>query len=370
MWRALYFGALLLGLTACATPAAPAPVAPIAPASAPAAAANPAPAAAAPAAPPPLVTVKVAEVTTLSGAAALLAVERGYFADEGIEIEMTRVDGAAQTIPHLTTGQLDAANITPSSSFFNAVNRGLPLRIVGAGGRQSPGQASGAWVLREDLAARGTVRDWADLRGLTIGMNVPNTGSYPDIVLDRTLDRAGLTRDDVQIVGLGFPDINTAFASKTIDAANHTEPYISLGENMGLLRRWRSVAEVVPDQHSGVWLYGPAFGETEAAYRFMVAYLRGARDYNDAFAYGRDKAAVVDVLTRLTTVKDPHLFDQMSFINLDPDGRIIPERIADDMQYYVSHGYTQQPVDVAQVIDMRYVDYALARLGPYKPPTP
>ncbi len=29
----------------------------------------------------------------------------------------------------------------------------------------------------------------------------------------------------------------------------------------------------------------------------------------------------------------------------------------------------QQPTDVAEVLDQRYGDYALARLGPYRPPT-
>jgi hypothetical protein len=30
----------------------------------------------------------------------------------------------------------------------------------------------------------------------------------------------------------------------------------------------------------------------------------------------------------------------------------------------------QQPIDVNQLIDNRYADYAVGRLGPYRPPTP
>jgi hypothetical protein len=94
------------------------------------------------------------------------------------------------------------------------------------------------------------------------------------------------------------------------------------------------------------------------------------RDFNDAFIYERDKPAVVDVLAQHTAVKDKRLYDQMGFNVMDPDGRIMPDRIAADVQYYLSRGYIQQPVDVAQVIDPRYTDYAVARLGPYRPPTP
>jgi NitT/TauT family transport system substrate-binding protein len=137
-----------------------------------------------------------------------------------------------------------------------------------------------------------------------------------------------------------------------------------------VLRRWRSLGEITPDEYTTLWLYGPAFAETEAAYRFMAANLRGVRDFNDAFLYGRGKAAVVDILAEYTPVKDKRLYDKMSFTAMDPDGRVMPDRIAADVQYYLSKGYVQQPLDATKLIDPRYVDYAVARLGPYHPPSP
>jgi NitT/TauT family transport system substrate-binding protein len=318
----------------------------------------------------PPVMLRAASLLGLTDAGLFIGMDRGYFAEEGLEIESVRVDGAAQAMPHVATGQLDLAGVTPSSAFFNAVLRGLPLRIAADKGHVRPGQAQSQWVLREDVAASGAVRDWADLRGLTLGINVPNSGSVTDIMLDAALSRGGLTRDDVRIVELPYPDMNAALANRTIDAAMHNDPLVTLGANQAILRRWRSVAEATPDQYTGVWLYGPAFGETEAAQRFMVGYLRGARVFNDAMVHGRDRAAVVEILTRYTAVKDPALYADMSFSYVDPDGRVDPERIAADVQYYLAKGFTQQPIDVQQVIDTRYVDYALARLGPYRPPAP
>jgi ABC-type nitrate/sulfonate/bicarbonate transport system substrate-binding protein len=280
------------------------------------------------------------------------------------------VNGAAEAMPHLTTGQLDAAGVTAAAGFFNAVNRGLPLRIAGDKGRQTPEHSSGALALRPDVADSGRVRDWPDLRGLALGINAPNTGTVTDIQLDRMLERGGLTRDDVTIVELAYPDMNAAFTSGVIDAGYQVEPYLALGENLGILRRWRPLGEITPDQYTTVWVYGPAFAETEAAYRFMVANLRAVRDFNDAFIYGRDKAAIVDILAEHPPVKAKRLYDGMGFNAVDPDGRIMSERIAADVQYYLAKGYVQQPVDVQQLIDPRYADYALARLGPYRPPTP
>jgi NitT/TauT family transport system substrate-binding protein len=190
-----------------------------------------------------------------------------------------------------------------------------------------------------------------------------------DILLDRTLGHAGLTRDDVQIVELPYPDMNAALGSRAVDLALHNEPFVSVGENLGVLRRWRPVTDVTSELYTGVWLYSPGFAGTEAARRFVVGYLRGVRDYNDAIVHGRGKPAVVDILTRQTSVKDARLYDQMAFAAIDPDGRVLPERLAEDVQYYVSKGYMTQPMDVRQVLDQQYVDYALSRLGPYRPPS-
>jgi NitT/TauT family transport system substrate-binding protein len=367
-------GLLILAALAWAGCGGPAPAAPAArsdaaPAAPAAAAATPsAPAAVQPLSPP--VIVKLGLLTTLSDAAVYIAQSRGYFAEEGLEVEITRVNGAAEAMPHLMTGQLDAAGVTAAAGFFNAINRGLPLRIAGDKGRQTAEHSGGALALRPDVADSGRVRDWPDLRGLALGINVPNTGTVTDIQLDRMLERGGLTRDDVTIVELPYPDMNAAFASGAIDAGYQVEPYLTLGETMGVLRRWRALGEISPDQYTSVWVYGPAFAETEAAYRFMVANLRAVRDFNDAFLYGRDKAAIVDILAEHTPVKDKRLYDRMGFNAVDPDGRIMPERIAADVQYYLAKGYVQQPVDVLQLIDLRYADYALARLGPYRPSTP
>ncbi len=314
--------------------------------------------------------MRVASLLGLTDAGLFIALDRGYFAAEGLEIEHSRVDGAAQAMPHVATGQLDVAGVTPSAAFFNAINRGLPLRIAADKGHVAPGYSQNTWMLREDLAASGAVRDWADLRGLTLGINVPNSGSSTDIMLDGALERGGLTRDDVRIIELPYPDINAAFANQTIEAALHTEPFATLGVNLGVARRWLPASDVRSEQYTGVWIYSPQFAGTEAAYRFMVAYLRGVRDYNDAIVYGRGREAIVDILARYTAVKDPALYAQMQFAAIDPDGRVRPEVLERDVQYYLAKGFMQQPVDVRQVIDHRFADYALSRLGPYRPPAP
>ena len=59
--------------------------------------------------------------------------------------------------------------------------------------------------------------------------------------------------------------------------------------------------------------------------RFLIGYLRGVRDYNDAFARNQGRAEVVRILTEQTSVRDPALYERMNMPSLDPDGTINPD---------------------------------------------
>ena len=59
-------------------------------------------------------------------------------------------------------------------------------------------------------------------------------------------------------------------------------------------------------------MFSPGFAKTDAAKRFMVAYLKGVRDYNDALKEGHlagpNADEVVAVLTEYTPIKDAAIY--------------------------------------------------------------
>ena len=88
------------------------------------------------------------------------------------------------------------------------------------------------------------------------------------------------------------------------------EPTVTLIVSQGTRRRLPDTYDY-PDLTVGVLLYADGFmrNKPEAARRFMVAYLRGLRDFNDAFFRQppRGRAEVLAALTQQTGVKDPAL---------------------------------------------------------------
>jgi hypothetical protein len=118
---------------------------------------------------------------------------------------------------------------------------------------------------------------------------------------------------------------------------------------------------------AGLLLFSDQFAnQTDLARRFMVAYLRGVRDYNDAFVRGEGRDDVVRVLTEATTVKDPALYEHMNMAGLNPDGRVGRRSMQTELSYFHERGYYSGNLTLDDVIDPSFAEYAAQQLGPYR----
>lgn len=98
----------------------------------------------------------------------------------------------------------------------------------------------------------------------------------------------------------------------------------------------------------------------------MVAYLRGVRDYNDAFMKGEGRADVVRILTESTAVRDPAVYDTIQLTGLDPDGRINQVSLQREVDYYWARGHYTGQATPADIVDSSFAEYAARQLGPYR----
>jgi len=353
-------GWLLLALGCQAASSAPAPTAAPAPPPAPAAAAptGPAPAAAV----PPQVTLRVGDLRINSSVGTYLALERGYFAEQGINVEFLPFTTGGEQIPPLASEQLDVGVGAVAAALFNAVARGVPIKLVADQGRNLPNRSAAALALRKDLWDSGTVREIGQLRGRTIG--ITSTASSVEIQLDKGLARAGLGLADVNLTVMSFPDMTTAFANRAIDAGMYQEPLTTLGVESGDIVRWLRADELYPNQQNGVLMFSPTLAaQTDTARRYITAYLRGVRDYLAAFDRGEGREDVIRVLIAHTTVKDRDLYDKIILSGVGANGYLNVDSLRDDQQWFFDHGYLPQMVDLNTLVDHQFVDYALSVLG-------
>jgi NitT/TauT family transport system substrate-binding protein len=304
-------------------------------------------------------------IGSTSDAGFFIADERGYFAEQGLDFQIVPFQSGPDMVPPAGTGQIEVATGAPSAGLYNAIGRGIPLKIVAGKGAQQPGFIFSSIVLRKDLLDNGTIKTWADLKGQK--MAVAGLGNSGHVFLDKALRRGGLTWHDVDLAMLSYADIGAALANKAIYGGVTIEPFRTQWPAKGIGAYLPDDNDIYVNQQAAVVMYGPQFIQTQpdAARRLMVAYLRGVRAYNDAFVKKIERDAIVDILVRRTTLTDRSLYDQIGFPALNPNGGVLADDLAAQQEWYVENGYQTARIDIASAIDTQFSEYAVKQLGTY-----
>src|SRR5438132_10086254 len=154
-----------------------------------------------------------------------VGIERGYFARQGLEIELIGTPGGMSSFAVLASGRAEAVIGGLGASLFNAAARGLDFKVVGPVHMERP-PVSTPLVVSKNAYDSGEIRAVADLRGRKVSVNV--IGSATEFWLHSALLRGGLTIDDVQLVAVNFPDVPAALANGAIAAGLLGEPLATL----------------------------------------------------------------------------------------------------------------------------------------------
>jgi NitT/TauT family transport system substrate-binding protein len=309
--------------------------------------------------------VKVSVYQSVSDAGIYIANDRGYFKAEHIDIDLIQLDAVSSVVTALAAGQVDVAGGAPSAAIYNAARQGIGIRIVADKGSLRPGHGYLGLVIRKGL--EGEIRTVGDLRGRKVAWAGYGSGTTNDVALERMLQLASLGESDIQLQNLSFSDSLAALASGSVDAAYLIEPLMHSAEQRGIGSILLTGDQIDPDQQVAVLLYGAGFcGRADLAERFMRAYLRGLRDYNDAFGKDKNRAAIVDILSRNTNVRKVELYATMVLPGLDPNGALNTAGMTRDMQWFFKKGFLKQEVSMPGVIDDAYRENAVKQLGPYQ----
>lgn len=135
------------------------------------------------------------------------AVEQGYFADHGLDVELTYAEGAG-ILQNVAAGNVDFG-FPNGDSVVTAAANGVDVQVVHTTYQQGIG------ALLFDAETSG-ITEPADLAGMRVA--VTDLGSPNYIQLQAMLESAGLTVDDVEIVTVGSGAIVQALQNGEVDA--------------------------------------------------------------------------------------------------------------------------------------------------------
>jgi ABC-type nitrate/sulfonate/bicarbonate transport system substrate-binding protein len=163
-----------------------------------------------------------------------VAIEKGMFADVGLEVELSYLGSDVQ-IESLLQDKLDITIAPPEGIIQNAFAGG-PLRIIGG----NSGKLS-HWLM-----ARPEIKAIEDLRGRTFGILNKTEGSFFHFQV--LAEKHGLFYPgDYEIAATGgAPARHRALIAGTLDAGLQSIPWCFLGEDMGL-NKLADISDYVPD---------------------------------------------------------------------------------------------------------------------------
>ena len=328
-------------------------------------------AAAAAAAPCAAQTITVGATNSTSDAPIYIADRKGFFRDEGLDVKVIAFRSAADMVVPLGSGQIEAGAGSASAGLYNAVARGIRIRIVADKASSPPGYGATKILVRRDHVESGRYRDIKDLKGMRFAMNAPGVSNTS--TLNTLLQSVGLKYSDVDTIDLPLPDHVVVLRNKSVDAAASVEPAAAIAIGNGDAVLVKSDDEILPNHQIAVLLYAEDFAQRRAAQgrRFMRAYLRAVRFYNGALGNGRLDGAnadeVIAILAAATPVKSRDVYKAITPTGMNPDGKVNRESLAYDLAFYAGQGLIHGHVDLDAVIDDSFVAAAVKELGPYRP---
>ena len=127
-----------------------------------------------------------------------------------------------------------------------------------------------------------------------------------------------------------------------------------------------------PGQQVAALLYGDALLTKRRAVgqRFMNAYVKAARVYNDATRGGHFDGPgadqVIDLIMKTTGMTDRMMFKTMIPNGISPNGEINIASLAEDLKFFQLRGQIEKPVSATDVVDMSFTERAVKELGYYE----
>ena len=302
---------------------------------------------------PPLTRVKVAMRGTSEVVFLLIAKEKKYFAQEGIEIEELAIGGGSSAVLNaLVSGAVDVGK----GSYVFAMNDTIKksgIKMVADNTHIAKGKPGHAYSLvRRGLADK--VKTYSDLKGLRVAM--PTQGSLAHVRFLRELDKAGLTEKDIDARYYPATMRPLLFASKEFDVGYFIDPQGSILAAAGMGRVFAGSNMLDEDMPGSMLFYSSKFLKNgDAPQRFMNAYLRAVRYFN---LMGPEEAAVFAQKIWGDDVPD-EVFGSLHCYN---DGHVDVAHVLAAQDYAVSKGIATVKLEAKDLFDFSFAREASAKV--------
>lgn len=302
---------------------------------------------------------KICVVRSSGGIPAIVAKEKGFFAAQGLDPQLTFFDSAQPISVAVASGDCDFGSTGITAAFFNLAGQGA-LKIIAAGTWDRPGFQSVGLVASNQAYAAG-LRSLKDLGGHSVA--ITQAGSPLEFFVVEIARRFNIDLSTIQILPLQSNGvIASAIAGNKTDAAVQTSApiYALVGKGDGKLLGW--VSDVLPmRQGEAVFTSTKIANEKPELVKGFLGGLRAGMAYWDkAFVdakgqryEGPTAPEVIGYVAK--DLGQPESVVRQGIPYFDPQARISQKDMELPLDWYKSRNMVKANVDLDSLLDKRYV---------------
>lgn len=285
-------------------------------------------------------TVKFAPFISYTGLGTALGIEKGFFAEDGLQIESITVD---DKVSGLISGDIDFADLNTSQA-ITAISKGAPFKIVG-----SMFRTKGAFYL---LGAN-DINEISDLKGKTVGIAMAGTGldAYTRVILKEN----GLDPDkDVTLVANGvYAQAYASLEAGQVSATIIHQPYVALAEKEGKGKLLAKGYEYLPTFHTGVLVASDKFiaEHPDELRKIIAAYYKSwtyaKENLDETVAFGTTYVEIDADVLRAALESELEIWANAPKVDIDA--------INDTQDIQIKLGFQTEKYDVTPFIDESFL---------------
>jgi NitT/TauT family transport system substrate-binding protein len=304
--------------------------------------------------------VRVSVLPFVSSAPLFIAVERGHFAKQDLDVELKFFTAAQPVAVAVTSGDVEFGVTATTAGFFNLAGKGT-IKIVAAQSREEKGWPFNAYVASNQAHAAG-LTSLDKLPGHSFGIS--QVGSSHHYMIGRLAEKRGFTIDKLRITPLqSVPNMIAAVKGGQIDATILPAQYANDLQAKGEAKILGWVDQETPWQLGAVFTSPKMIAEKRPVVeRFVKAWQAAATEYDAQFQkrdakgqrlFGKDADALIAIIEKHTKAK-PEVI-KVSLPYIDPQGRLLVRDLYEQVRWYKANKLIDADVEAKNIMDLSFV---------------
>jgi NitT/TauT family transport system substrate-binding protein len=286
-----------------------------------------------------------------------IAVEKGYFANEGLEPQLVYFEAGQPVAVAAVSGDIDVGIAGLTGGLYALAEQGA-LTIIAGQTREAPGFHANTVAASKRAYDEG-LTSLKDLGGHSVAVTQIGSAFHYDLAL--LAGKYGFDLKTVRIVPLQTnPNSVAAVSGGTVDAAISLVTYLAPAIERGDAKLLGYIGDETPWQLAAVFTSTrTADARGDMVKRFLTAFRQATRDYHDAFTGaeerrkdGPDAPEILGILAKNTGRPVAEIDNGIGYV--DRDARIDVDDVARQVAWYKDQKLVKGDRTGDQLIDMRY----------------